>query len=338
MAVSRNDQAPDLEPTIADPPGADSDQFETIERLDKFLKAAAKQLDQRSARMLVSAYYLIQKMRVRLENQLKTSNKPDAVLTWFFNNTKTLENDCKRALHTFAKEWKIGNWLLSLLGIGPVLSAGLLAHLDIRDCRTASRFWRFAGLDPTQEWKEGEKRPWNAQLKTLCYKIACSFIKQKHRSADFYGVLFDRRYEQEWQRNLSAGNTNQCQEILANKGAPGRKTLAYKWLAGQVSQEDARKLCASREWLTVKQSESGGIAMLPPAHILSRGMRWVEKLFLSHVHHAMWEDYYKTPPPVPFIIAKEPGRHTQYIPPPNWPFDGPGRCLTELLVYERKQK
>jgi hypothetical protein len=43
-------------------------------------------------------------------------------------------------------------WAKGQVGIGPVLAAGLAAHIDIGRAPTAGAVWRFAGVDPTQEW------------------------------------------------------------------------------------------------------------------------------------------------------------------------------------------
>lgn len=56
----------------------------------------------------------------------------------------------------------------SIHGIGPVISAGLLAHIDIHRAVTVGHIWRFAGLDPSVKWLKKTKRPWNAGLKVLC--------------------------------------------------------------------------------------------------------------------------------------------------------------------------
>ena len=44
-------------------------------------------------------------------------------------------------------------------------------------------------MNPTVEWKKGEKRPWNASLKVLCWKIGESFVKVSSNPKDFYGKL-----------------------------------------------------------------------------------------------------------------------------------------------------
>jgi hypothetical protein len=36
-------------------------------------------------------------------------------------------------------------------GIGPVISAGIIANISFPEMRTASRLWRYARLDPTVE-------------------------------------------------------------------------------------------------------------------------------------------------------------------------------------------
>ena len=56
------------------------------------------------------------------------------------------------------------------------ISAGLMANIDITKVQTAGQIQAFAGLDPTREWNKGEKRPYNARLKALCWKIGQCFI------------------------------------------------------------------------------------------------------------------------------------------------------------------
>ena len=73
---------------------------------------------------------------------------------------------------------------------------------------------------------------------------------------------------------------------------------------------------------------------LPKAHVHARARRWVAKLFLSHVHQAMYEDYFGQPAPKPYVFEKCQGGHRHFIAPPNWPWTKGGRPLTELLVDE----
>ena len=91
--------------------------------------------------------------------------------------------------------------MLSITGIGPVIAAGMIANIDIKKCQTAGAIWKFAGLDPTVEWKKGQKRPWNADLKTLCWKLGQSFLKVQSNSNAFYSRLYLERKEYETEKN-----------------------------------------------------------------------------------------------------------------------------------------
>jgi len=131
------------------------------------------------------------------------------------------------------------------------------------------------------------KRPWNASLKVLCWKIGESFVKVKGRPTDFYGHLYETRKLQEQQNNDKGLNAERAAAILKAKRI-GRATEAYK----AYSQ-----------------------GLLPPAHIHARAKRWAVKLFLAHLQHVMWEAKYQTPPPFPYVIEKL--GHTGVIDVPN---------------------
>ena len=50
----------------------------------------------------------------------------------------------------------------------------------------------------------------------------------------------------------------------------------------------------------------------------------------------MYRDFYHDDPPKPYAFEKCPGDHRHYIAPPNWPFEGDGVGLGELLTTEAK--
>lgn len=132
-------------------------------------------------------------------------------------------------------------------------------------------------------------RPWNAGLKTLCWKIGESFVKVSNKPQDVYGKLYVERKEQEQAKNEVKAFAAQAEAILATKNI-GKDTEAYKaYIQG----------------------------MLPPAHIHARAKRWVVKLFLAHLQHVMYECRYGVPPSKPYILTRP--EHTHYIKPPLWP-------------------
>lgn len=263
--------------------------LEPIERITKDIKEAAYLLSKDEARFLVDAYYMMQDQRIRANNQLHAlseSHEPNLVLTWFSRESERLEAQVKRALDAYSGSEPVGKWARAQHGIGPVLAAGLLAHIDITKAPTAGHIWNFAGLNPGQEWGKGEKRPWNASLKTLCWKIGESFVKVSGNEKSFYGKIYAERKQNEIARN-EAGEFKEQAALKLQKFKIGKDTDAYA------------------AYITGK---------LPPAHIHARAKRWTVKMFLSHLHEIWFTDEYGVAPPKPYAIVHL--GHAHYIEPP----------------------
>jgi hypothetical protein len=265
---------------------------DVVQRLRRDLVKAASSLSIDEARFLVDAYYQIQENRKTAGNQVRAvaeSDEPHEVLRWLFGQNATVEGQIKRALDSWTDSLPAARWAKSIVGIGPVISAGLAAHIDVTRSNTVGHIWRFAGLDPTVEWKKGEKRPWNAALKTLCWKIGESFVKVSGREDDFYGKLYLHRKQYEQARNDS----------------------------GQLADQAARKLERFNIGKTTDAYKAYAAGKLPPAHIHARAKRWAVKLFLAHYHHVAWTLETGTPPPKPYVISVL--GHADMIAPPNFP-------------------
>ncbi|MFM7851275.1 MAG: transposase [Flammeovirgaceae bacterium] len=251
--------------------------LEPITRINKDIRLAAKTLNDNEARFLVDAYYMMQDNRIRADGQIRSMDKsgePNLVLQWLSDQNTLLENQIKNALLHYVKNHIMGEWLLSQKGIGQVLAAGLLAHIDIYKAQTAGAIWKYAGLDPTSEWKKGEKRPYNSELKTLCWKIGESFVKVSGHDDAFYAQLYKQKKEDELLKNESGLFAEQAKDKL-EKFKIGRTTDAYKaYSAGK----------------------------LPAAHIHARAKRFAVKIFLSHLHE-IWRKAEGLEVPAPFAIA-----------------------------------
>jgi hypothetical protein len=261
-------------------------------RITKDLRKACTTLGDREAAFLVRVYYQMQKDRIRDEAQVRASlrdDAPHAMVEWLAERHRKIEDQIKRTLGIYAENHPVGRWMLSIKGIGPVISAGLLAHIDITKAPTVGHIWRFAGLDPTVRWEKGKPRPWNAALKLVCWKIGQSFVKVSGYPDAFYGEVYKARKAYEVANNEAGRYAEQAAEALRTKRF-GEDTEARK------------------------HYEAG---RLPPARIQRRAERYAVKLFLAHLHHVMYEHKFGTPPPKPYIIAI--GNHTHYIGPPNWP-------------------
>ena len=261
-----------------------------ITRLTKDLKDSAALLLPQQVRFLVDDYYQMQGNRTRAKNQersLNESGEPSGVIEWQARNALFQENQIKNALAAYAAGQVMGRWMLDLVGIGPVIAAGLLAHIDISMAPTAGSIWRYAGLDPTAEWNKGEKRPWNASLKVLCWKLGESFVKVSNNENDVYGKLYKTRKDIEIAKNERGDFADQAAAKL-KKYNIGKTTDAYK---------------------------AYSIGKLPPAHIHARAKRYAVKMFLSHLHEVWWTHKFGSPPPVPYVFSL--AEHTHKIEPPE---------------------
>ena len=128
----------------------------TVARLArKDIQAATADLTDDLARYLVDYYYISQDDRKRAHSQeraLDESGEPAAVIRWLGAQAATLEDQIKRVLDAYTTQHIMGSWMRNIHGVGPVIAAGLLAHIDITRAPTVGHIWRYAGLDPTVTW------------------------------------------------------------------------------------------------------------------------------------------------------------------------------------------
>jgi hypothetical protein len=247
-------------------------------RLSKDLRDVSQRLTDTEARYLVDGYYTIQEYRKAMDNQLRSmsanNSEPSLVLSWLAENVHRLETQIKYALGKYASAHKVGIWAQSIVGIGPVISSGLLAHIDIEKAPTAGHIWSFAGLS-NHEWNKGQKRPWNARLKTLTWKIGESFVKVQNHKDDIYGKIYSQRKQYEQEKNERGDYAEQAR-LKLEKFKIGKSTEAYKVYS---------------------------VGKLPKGHIHERAKRVAVKLFLSHLHEAWYLHHYGKAPPIPYAIS-----------------------------------
>jgi hypothetical protein len=136
----------------------DTIDLEPIARLTRDLKSASIKLGNDEARFLVDAYYIMQEDRKRYYAQdrtLEAGEEPNEVIKWFAAQSGTLEKQIARALDAYASNHPVGPWLYSVYGVGPVISAGLFAHIDIEHAPTVGHIYSFGGYAgaPSEETK-----------------------------------------------------------------------------------------------------------------------------------------------------------------------------------------
>jgi hypothetical protein len=253
----------------------------------------ARGMDAERARWLVDYYYAIQDFRIQSQGEVRAVEQgfdegSFEIGKWIAGEMKELEATIKSSLGAYALAQPAGEWAMSITGIGPVIAAGLLAHIDIEKAPTAGHIWRFAGLDPSVTWDKGQKRPWNASLKVLCWKIGDSFVKNRNRATDIYGKVYAERKAWESERN--------------DRG---------------VYAEAAAKSLATRKFKDVELRKLYESGRLPAGRIELRARRYATKLFLSHYQHVAYVVRFGEEPPKPYALTHL--EHSHFIAPPNWP-------------------
>lgn len=341
-------------------------------KLSKDLKLAAQTMTDDEARFLVTSFYKMQDQRIRTDNQarsLSATHEPHEVLAWFSEQSARLEDEVQKALDSYTSGLSIGRWLKRQTGIGPIIAAGLLAHLRLRltpprridkledlpvefvtagqwyepdaekgdlvftppeDAKVPSKviryvgqWWRFAGYDPTVVWEKGKKRPWNAQLKVLLFKLGESFIKFQANSKCYYGQAFAIKKAAYINKNKSGHYVTLARKTMDTRNI-GKTTEAWAWYKGCYPGAVWDKLLTLEPtqraaYLKKERLKEGeGLEMLPPGRINAMSRRWAVKLFLSHFHRVWYQYEFDQPAPLPWIITH--GGHDDIINVYDWPF------------------
>jgi hypothetical protein len=133
--------------------------------------------------------------------------------------------------------------------------------------------------------RAGALRPFNADLKVICWRIGDSFVKVHNKPDAYYGVVYKRRKVWESERNERRVYAETAKQTLEVRNIRDPKTRA--------TYEDGR---------------------LPDGRIELRARRYAVKLLLSHFHEILWRHHYKTEPPLPYPIAYL--HHVDYLEPP----------------------
>ena len=210
-------------------------------------------------------------------------------------NFEIMERNIKTCLEVYVRSKTIGRWMMSIYGIGPVISAGLMANIDISKVESAGSIMRFAGMDPTEDEKgnrrdkriKGEKSPFNGNLKTLCWKIGESFQKVCNKPNDVYGKIYKKRFAYETENNEKGLYKEQALKVLEEKHFEN-KVIEEIYKSGK----------------------------LPPGHIISRAKRYAVKIFISHLFSVWYELDRGELPPKPYALAIL--NHKDSIEIPNW--------------------
>ena len=325
--------------------------LEPMERLSQDLRIVAARLSAKEARYMVDYYYQIQEGRKRASNQaMSMTDEPHLLVDWLKGNTQRLENSLRRTMQAYAEGHTVGQWAMSIDGIGPVISAGLIAHIDIAQAPTCGHIWNFAGQNPGREWLGTAKAkqivaayPTSTPVDDIVISAALSLDLKPDRlraaatikwvagvssevpltRASIAAALAKRPWNSKlkvlcWKAGESFVKVSGKDTTFYGKLYKERKAeQEQKNSAGEFAEQAAEKLAKFAIGKDTEAYKYYSTGFLPPAHIHARAKRVVVKLFLSHWHYVAFESAYGMAPPPPYAIGVL--GHAHMIQPPNWP-------------------
>jgi hypothetical protein len=246
----------------------------TMPKLDKESVLRLSNINADGARLIVASYYAFQDNRKRSDMQVRHLGDRDGddaalFMKYIADSHAEVEGTIEKLLDKYSMTSPVGRWARAQDGIGPVIAAGCLAHLNITLAPSAGHFWSFSGLNPEQVWEKGQKRPYCADMKQICFHMGECFKRLSGNPDALYPGLYKTQKRIVEERNRSGHYRERSQEYFT-KSAEHKKVL-----------------------------EKG---MLPQSNLDRQACNYAVKIFLSHLHAVMYWDHYGRAPSKPFAI------------------------------------
>ena len=327
-------------------------EIKMIDKASKDTRSKIVNLGQEEIKYIIGTYYDMQDSRIRANNQskaLNTREKPNELLSWLRDCDHLIENEIKKTMEHYVKYFEIGNWLNNITGIGPVISAGLIAFVDFEKAKTAGNIFRLADLDPSITWmgvkgaeyqiKKYKKELFMGESDKIDEKFIVGLCNKLKRNPTRYinaSALKNNKFsEEKLRKELSKPHFNPrfkqiCFQIGESVNKQHNRELDLYGKLMQIRKEWHRRKNESGQCLDqanrlienmkpgVYQKEYYPIleqGKVPTWYIHACSKQWTTKMFLSHFHEVGYRLHNKRNPPKPYATTME-GNHNHYVPPP----------------------
>ena len=317
-----------------------------------------KQPTREEVKKLVTLYYQIQGFRMMVSQQIKALEKENAgvsyvLLEWVLKNCAILESGIKDALEIITNASEVGRWLLSIIGVGPVIAAGCMSFFDIKGKEYASQFISYAGLnDNNRPWlgREASKKIINEVIgdaKVITDEMVVEIAARTkwsyaHIQKHGWSEKVDKKTGEVTGKWSKEGIAKACAMIPYNKqlktlmwklgqsivkvknkegsvyGALLKERLVYetaKNLAGDYADQAAEILATKNIGKDTVAYSYYAKGQLPPAHINARCERWVVSKIVCHIFEEMYRVEYNKKPPRYYVLAHMEGEHNRELLP-----------------------
>ena len=329
------------------------------ERLSKGLKQEIVNItnpDRDMIKMLVQTYYEQQKARIALRNRIRAIEKGEKkgsmdMCNWLLKGHVVMEVGCKQALELILQNSEVGQWLLQITGIGPVIAAGCLAHFNIEGRQWASQFISYAGLNDNNVpfiGRVGAEKTMKQVLKMFPAEVSNNDFTDE--MAIEFTRMIGRRFEYIRDHGYDSvhGRWDKNAMIAAAAKIPYNATLKMlMWKIGQSffmnchnskslygSIYAERKIYETTKNMNLDYKDQAAQALakknygkdttayaeysqgrLPKQHIDMRARRYAVTKFVSHLFEEMYRVHNNEPAPIYYILAQRPDEHKDVLPP-----------------------
>lgn len=171
--------------------------MQTLEHVEQQEQIAAPDLD--VLRVLVDLReHVLQKQRIALGNRLSAIERgvdvvdenTARIIQHFYDRFDALEGDADDEIKALVEGLQIVQAMVTVKGLGPMLSARVVSMIDITLVAHVSALWKWAGYavvdGKADARRKGEKITYNPRLKKTVYLVGDSFIKSRSPYRDIY--------------------------------------------------------------------------------------------------------------------------------------------------------
>ena len=238
-------------------------------------------------RNLVDIFYDFQGQRIQTQLRIGASERGHTLtkeelsvygITTILENARNFEHDIEKLIKNQLKNHALYTQYLSrITGIGPMLSAGLIAYIDdIEKFKHISSLWQYSGYGMNR-YCPNCKKPTSIEVK---YEQTGKIAKKLHPfencpQCDHETVpILQKRtvgYQSNWSDKLKTLAWKAASSFVKQSSANSK----YRKLYEQI-KKDERRRHPTKKIINSKTMYNDG-------HINNRAMRKVSKIFLAHV-------------------------------------------------------
>ena len=151
--------------------------------------------------MLVEAGLRVEKVRVQTQvrrTHLALKDRDDKLTDELLERTQDLEKWIDDQTASLIQTHPAYPWFSRIKGIGRENIAKVTSQIDIEKANTISSLWKFTGFSvdngKAPKPTKGEKLSYNAELRTMCWRLAGSLLRAKGKFYEKY-LDFKEQYK-----------------------------------------------------------------------------------------------------------------------------------------------